>query len=407
MDTSLTCCGFREFESLDRDVRARIAVGVTEVDALATYSVVSGHFSLASLGRIANPSSIATVLREPRSRTLSHYAFWRVSPTPRMRSQNPALDHALRPLDEFLAEPLVARATDNLVCRMLLDGDDRLPEVDFIRHEDVDELASLAIARLETLGFVGVLELRESMWQGLSEFFGVSLVPGHENATASFGATSEAPPANFGVSTRTLELLEARTAVDSIIYRHVLKGAGWSGPSTEALAAAAFANGLVSFGNATGSSADEWQTSARTAGELRDELARKESELQRSAGDLQEERGRLAATETRLRETEYELRRSDRDLEEGRERLAATETRIREMDDELCRNAGDLQVGREHLATTEMRIREMEEELRRAKDRLRVNNAWLDAVQGSVSWRLTAPARAAKRKLKGARTLFR
>jgi hypothetical protein len=69
------------------------------------------------------------------------------------------------------------------VRRLLLVGDSRIPEFGFISPELVDDLASRDISALESLGFVGVLELGDSMWTGLSQFFGTSLLPIRLNTT--------------------------------------------------------------------------------------------------------------------------------------------------------------------------------------------------------------------------------
>jgi hypothetical protein len=336
-DASLFCCGFREVGLLDPDVRMRIAVDADELDGLADFPFVSGHFSRSTLLRITEASSIATVLREPRARLLSQYAFWRLSRDLRVGWRAyPALEYAERPLDEFLSEPVVARATDNLVCRMLLDADPRIPELDFIRHDDLDTLVSEAIRALETLGFVGILELGDSMWRGLSGFFGVSLTPVHLNTTAAKRENSNALSVNAEISTRTLDLIEARTAVDAIIYRHALAAAGCSGSAAEDLCAAAFANELVRFGDVAGSSASESRELIATIRELRQRLAQRDDELDLSIEEL-------------------------------------------ERRDELLRG-------------TEARLRSVEEELRNHRE-------WLDDIQASSSWRLTAPVRRAKHGL--------
>jgi hypothetical protein len=176
MDTSTFCCGFRDFYAFDPNIRAMMAIGPRELVALSAYDVISGHFSLPNLLGLARASAIATVVREPRTLVVSQYAYWRLlSPTDRetYRSYR-GIDHGRRPLDEYLVEPLVARATDNLICRTLLDGDARIPEVGFIAASDVAAVAQDAIGLLETLGYIGVLELGEPAREGLSDFFGRS-----------------------------------------------------------------------------------------------------------------------------------------------------------------------------------------------------------------------------------------
>ena len=163
-------CGFRDFGRRRPEVRALLAVDDPEILGLADYAIVSGRFSLPTLLQIATASSIATVLREPRARLLSHFAYWRLSSGLRATWRGyPPLDYAQRSLDEFLAEPVIAQATDNHLCRMVLSGDARIPDAGFIA--DPEAIAQDAIESLQTLGFVGVVELPEAMWLGLSDFF--------------------------------------------------------------------------------------------------------------------------------------------------------------------------------------------------------------------------------------------
>ncbi|MGH2871108.1 MAG: hypothetical protein ACRDL5_01440 [Solirubrobacteraceae bacterium] len=72
-------CGFTDIERLGPRIREMLVVEPSEVDALAEHQIVSGHFALSTLLAVSPPSSIATVLREPRSRLLSNYAYWRLS----------------------------------------------------------------------------------------------------------------------------------------------------------------------------------------------------------------------------------------------------------------------------------------------------------------------------------------
>jgi hypothetical protein len=331
-DPSMVCCGFRDYDRLNPQVREVFVVGDDEVAALSDYSVVSGHFSLPTLLRVTRASAVATVLREPRARVLSQYAFWRLfSPTVRTAwSPIKSFDHALRPLDEFLTEPLVAAATDNLVCRMLLGDDSRIPRVGFVADSDIDAVALDAIGALETLGYVGVLELGDSIWDGLSGFFGVPLEPISVNKTESHRETADAPPAGGTVTLETLDALDARTAADAIVYRNVLSTNGYSAGYIERLQASAFASELIQLGNVVGTSATEARVRGRRSEDLARQLLTKDEELAQASALVHETREQLAETNEQL----------------GWHRL------------------------------------------------------WLEAIQGSASWRLTAPLRAGKRTLR-------
>jgi hypothetical protein len=335
--------GFNEFDLLDPQIRATIVVRDDEIAGLAAYPVVSGHFALSTLRRVTSVSAVATVLREPRARVLSQYAFWRLLP-PGDRylwRGYPFLDHALRPLDEFLAEPLVAIATDNLVCRMLLSDDERVPKAGFIADSDIGAVALSAIDELEMLGYVGVLELGDSMWEGLSGFFGAPLAPARINTTESRIEIADAPAAQCIVTPDTLDLLHARTVGDALVYRRVLATSGYSAAYIERLQAAAFAAELVRIGNFVGTSATEVRIRGQRSEELARQLSTKDEVLQHAAQQA------LVKDE--------ELRRASEQLREARQRLAETH------------------------------------------EQLKWHRIWLAGIQGSASWRLTAPLRAGKR----------
>jgi hypothetical protein len=301
-------------DALHPEWRKHMVVDDDEVRDLSGYDVVIGHFSLPLLHRITAPSLVATALREPRARLLSHYAYWRLaSEDPGWQGWSLA-DFAWRPLDQVLASSLVGGEIDNLICRMLVGDDERIPLHGLIAAADVPGVAARAIEALDSLGFVGLVELGDSMWKGLSAFFDVNLTPRTVNTTDGWRTTSAAPGIDLAITPRTLELLEARTAADNIVYRHALAAAGCAS-DRELIADAAFANELQRVGNSIGTSLNALRQSAVENDELRHELDARDAALRQGEEDLARHR------------------------------------------------------------------------------------AWLDGIQGSASWRLTAPARAAKHRL--------
>jgi hypothetical protein len=256
---------FDDFEQLAPESRALIAVGAEDIGEMQSHRVVMGHFRLATLLTLAPPSSIATVLREPRARLLSLYSFARSSstltamwrPYPDERSSG---THAKRPLNDYLSEPLVAYDTDNGICRLLLDGDARIPPMDFIAPSEVEGLAAAAIEKLETLGFVGFLELAERMWAGLEAFFGLTLARVEMNLSGPtpWQISSELA-GREPITDRTLELLEDRTAADALVYAAALRSAGLEPSEVGRLRDVALAEQLVRFGELTAGDATQVQ----------------------------------------------------------------------------------------------------------------------------------------------------
>jgi hypothetical protein len=225
MDTS-AFCGFSEFDLLQPTTRQLIATDDREIVMMGKHRFVSGHFALPGLLKIAPAKAIGTIMREPRTRLLSLYLYWR---TPHIFDNLLPYNlerYALMPLDHFLAEPRLAPASDNQICRLLLYGDPRIPSNDFIAQSDIAAIASDATQQLATLGFVGVLELRETVWQGLERHLGVSLEPRRANIAGELGNPAPASPGEAIISTDAFDLLARRNAADSIIYDYALRLSG-------------------------------------------------------------------------------------------------------------------------------------------------------------------------------------
>jgi hypothetical protein len=253
MDAAMLGPGF-SVESLSSRARESVVSTREDVAALANYSVICGHLRMSTLEQLTGAGSIGTVLREPRSRLLSQYLSWRTElheGSPRFQPR----DFALRPLDEFLSERSLAHANDNLVCRMVLEPDPRIPSSDFIAGPERAAIASDATAKLASLGFVGVLELGDMVWQGLSDLFGVALAPDQRNVTGGQGMRPETGPLSGPFTAHTIEVLAARTGLDALVYQHALCLAGCSAEDGARLAEAAFANQLVQLGDSAGHSA--------------------------------------------------------------------------------------------------------------------------------------------------------
>ncbi len=212
--------GLESFEDVEDWLRPLLAIREDEIEALGEYRVVAGHFMLPTLLRIAPPTRIATVLREPRARLLSLYLFFR---TPRMREVwndycGDLLDSAAGPLDEFLHEPAIARATDNQVCRMVLGNDKRIPDDGFIAERDVATVAASTLAQLDQLGFVGILESGALMWRALSRMFGVELTPVRVNESGTPEASAGANAIPSYNETAAFDALDRRSAADRMVY---------------------------------------------------------------------------------------------------------------------------------------------------------------------------------------------
>jgi hypothetical protein len=227
-----------------------------ELAELAEFEVVSGHFAVPHLLQITTPDRIATIFREPRTRLISLYAYYRLSPW-LLEAWHPydIMLHGRRPLDEFLADESLAVETDNQGCRLLLHGDSRIPRDGFIRGDDVTALAASAVEKLDSFGLVGILEAGRPTWDAFGRFFELDAHPVRVNVTGERPTgVMELPPLDE-VTARTIELLEERNAVDSLIYDRILEKQGWSADATRRLRDATLTEQMVRLGDIGGSHA--------------------------------------------------------------------------------------------------------------------------------------------------------
>ena len=218
--------GFEDFDLLGPQARRAVAATPAEIDGLGRYPAIFGHFSLSTLLRHAPLERIATVLREPRARIVSHYLFLRFYASLRTYYGGAGLHECAEvPFRQFLLDPSAAYAIDNVVCRMLLRGDPRIPPADFIDEADLEALAEEAWRLLSRFGFVGFIEEPEAVWRGVGDHFGVALAPVRENVTGEWEIAAGAEPVPPIGGAETLELLERRCAADAILYRRVVAAA--------------------------------------------------------------------------------------------------------------------------------------------------------------------------------------
>ena len=248
--------GPNEFDGSDYKV---LALTSDDIKSMAGRRAVSGHFSLGTLQQITHPSRIATIFREPRARLLSLYSFFRAPGVRDFWSPfgSGLLSGTERPLHEFLSDPVYARATDNQVSRMLLDGDVRIPDADFIAEVDRTPLAELAQRRVDSLGFVGILETGDMVWEGFSQIFGVELRQVEINVTGApeIGAGPTPTPASDPQA--ALRSFERRTEVDRILYENALARTCGSHAQARRFADRAFARQVERFNRITdGAAAD-------------------------------------------------------------------------------------------------------------------------------------------------------
>ena len=177
--------GFDRFDELSPRIQAMIHLGAP--DDVATHDVVIGHHCLPTLLAGREPADVAVVLREPRARLLSHYTFWRGWSAETHDSWAPydaSRRAAVQDWPEFLHDVSIAAQIDNVAARLLVGPHDLIPPDDFIADANVDEVAAIACERLDSLGFVDVVERGDDVWRRLGSWVGHELDVGRRNETS-------------------------------------------------------------------------------------------------------------------------------------------------------------------------------------------------------------------------------
>lgn len=150
---------FEDFRSMGNDVRSRLYLDPRSLPEDADF--VSGHMAFSTLlEKYANAQYI-TILREPMSRTLSHWLFWRSHSDDQLTSWGrwaQRVNQSRGSLHDFLSCRDLACQLDNLYVRMLLWPHRLIPEDDFIEERTRRILIYEAIGRLKQFAYVDLVE---------------------------------------------------------------------------------------------------------------------------------------------------------------------------------------------------------------------------------------------------------
>ena len=209
---------FREFETMSPGVRQDIYQSLPPANGP---DFVYGQFAYSTLVQGRPAARVMTVLREPRTRLLSLWLYW--------RSFSDA-DHAAagawgrvqrltrRPLAEFLNQSEAACQTDNVYVRRLLWPHPLIPDNGFIDSASDECLVGEAIARLKAIDFTDVVE-NPQLEHNVRAFVVRPFVYRRVNETdvrADLGVHLEEE-----LSGETLLLVEHRSRLDREIWRAV------------------------------------------------------------------------------------------------------------------------------------------------------------------------------------------
>jgi hypothetical protein len=205
--------GFCDFDSITSKLRRDIYIDPATLPTDA--DLVAAHMSIATTIRAYRRAQYVTVLREPHSRILSHWLYWRTTSDDTLSFWGKwaqVLLEARKPLGEFLACRNVACQLDNLVVRMLLWPHRLIPDDDFIAPCHDEKLLGEAIARLNLFAYVDLVE-NPDLPINLEKWLGRPF---------TYSRANETPPLPPHLKTslheeftpQALDLLEARGRLD-------------------------------------------------------------------------------------------------------------------------------------------------------------------------------------------------
>jgi len=225
--------GFRAFETMSRPLQETIFAAAEQVPPDRDF--IAGHFALSTLQAVSRNAQIMTVLREPCSRLLSHWQFWRQHTDDMLAGLGdwaPYVRLSRKPLVGFLGEERIACQTDNLATRMLLWPHPLIPVDGFIDPANDPAILQAASARLDELDFVDFVENPDFI-ANLQAWLGRELTVSRAMET-SFMPLEFRAPLHDAFSAEAYALLVERSRLDlrlwTLIASHHL-----SAPSAGAL----------------------------------------------------------------------------------------------------------------------------------------------------------------------------
>jgi hypothetical protein len=236
VDTSLLA-GYDDLAAISPAERAAMYLSPDELPADAT--LVAGHIGPATtMARYPGADHI-TVLRAPQVRMLSQWLHGRALTEFNLRHWGPnaeAFRIAWRPLHEYLEHAMLAPNIDNTITRFLAWPHPALARTSFIAESDDDALLAAALERLDTFGYVNLVE-NPAFQEQLGAWLGRELPATRANERTAVPKRKR-PDMTVELDDRTRELLNHRTRIDTRLWTAVAARVLPDADPTQVLAAA-------------------------------------------------------------------------------------------------------------------------------------------------------------------------
>ncbi len=212
--------GYDDFAAFDQTAREMMILSPEEIPADA--ALIAGHIGPATtMARFPDADHI-TFLRNPAARILSQWMHCRSLTEFDIRHWGPGAEAfrvAWLPLKEYLTHPLVATNTDNTIARFLAWPNPLLPSNDFLLPTSDAAVADAAIARIEAMAHVDLVE-NPRFITDLGSWLGTETPQTRLNERA-YVPKRMRPDFATELDSETRELLAERTRIDVQIWKHV------------------------------------------------------------------------------------------------------------------------------------------------------------------------------------------
>lgn len=224
------------FRGMAPGIRQRVVI--TQAELPSDADVIAGHIALSTILSRYPRAKLLTVMREPRSRIVSHFLYWRMFDDytiAKYGDWGKYIAFSRLSLGDFLSQPEIACQIDNVFTRMLLWPHPQIPDADFIdpRHDvDLLKVALTALDRFDHAGVVSNPALFHDLSTWLRHVYGRSYWTTAKPALAdrrvvrSNEARIDAADFDLGIRQAVAEstrLLERATRLDRPLWETVVR----------------------------------------------------------------------------------------------------------------------------------------------------------------------------------------